>query len=169
VLNKLVNIGEQRARGLELSFAGQIAPGLQLLAGYSYLQTDVTRGVGTVTAPFSSARPTPLQGKTLALAPRSSLSLWLLKSLDAWVPGVQIGGGITARSYEYANVDNAVRLPGYLTADMAVYWRPAPKGWSAAVNLKNVFDRRYYVSANNDVGILPGAPRSIELSARYSF
>ncbi|WP_198970745.1 TonB-dependent receptor [Xylophilus sp. ASV27] len=169
VLNTLVNVGEQRARGLELSFSGQVAPGWQVLAGYSYLDALVTKGVGTVTAPFGSAKPTPLQGRTLALAPRHTLSLWTLKSLDAWLPGVQAGAGLNARSAQFASVDNAVRLPGYATVDLALYWRPAPRGWSAALNLKNVLDRRTYLSANNDIGIMPGAPRTVELSARYAF
>ncbi|XAH23551.1 TonB-dependent siderophore receptor [Xylophilus sp. GW821-FHT01B05] len=169
ILNTLLNIGEQRARGVELTFSGQVAPGWQVLAGYSYLDALVTTGVGTVTAPFSSAKATPLQGKTLALAPRHTLSLWTLKSLDAWLPGVQAGAGLSARSSQFANVDNAVSLPGYATVDLALYWRPAPKGWSMALNLKNAFDRKYYISANNDVAIMPGAPRSVELSARYAF
>ena len=169
VLNRLVNVGEQRARGLELTLAGQVATGWQVLAGYSYLDALVTNGVGTVTAPFTTAKATPLQGKRLALAPRHTFSLWTLKSLDALLPGVQAGAGINARAASFANVDNAVSLPGYATVDLALYWRPAPKGWSAALNLKNVFDRRYYLSANNDIGILPGAPRTLELSARYAF
>ncbi|MFT3815488.1 MAG: TonB-dependent siderophore receptor [Acidovorax sp.] len=169
ILNKLVNVGEQRSRGLELTFAGQVRPGWQVIVGYSYLNAVVTKGVGTVTAPFTSAVPTPLQGKTLALAPRHTFSLWTLKSIDAVLPGVQVGAGIVSRSASFANVDNAVVMPGFATVDLAAYWRPSPKGWSASINLKNVFDRRYYISANNDVGILPGAPRTLEVSARYAF
>ncbi len=169
ILSKLVNVGEQRSRGVELTFSGQVRPGLQVIAGYSYLNSIVTNGVGTVTAPFSSARPTPLQGKTLGLAPRHTFSLWTLKSIEALVPGVQVGAGLVSRSYSFANVDNAVVMPGFTTVDAAVYWRPAPKGWSVALNIKNVFNRHYYISANNDVGILPGAPRTAEVTARYAF
>ena len=169
ILNKLINVGEQRSRGVELTFAGQVRPGWQVIAGYSYLDALVTRGVGTVTAPFSSAVATPLQGKTLALAPRQTFSLWTLKSIDSLVHGVQVGAGVIARSASFANVDNAVVMPGFATVDLAAYWRPAARGWSAALNLKNVLDRRYYLSANNDLGILPGGPRTVEVSARYSF
>ncbi|QHI99646.1 TonB-dependent siderophore receptor [Xylophilus rhododendri] len=169
ILNKLVNVGEQRSRGVELTLSGQVRPGWQVIAGYSYLDAEVTKGVGTITAPFSSAVPTPLQGKVLALAPKQTFSLWTLKSVDSWVHGVQVGAGLITRSSSYANVDNAVVMPGFATVDLAAYWRPTPKGWSASVNLKNAFDKHYYLSANNDVGILPAAPRTIEVSARYTF
>jgi catecholate siderophore receptor len=56
-----------------------------------------------------------------------------------------------------------------VTTDLAAYYHPSQKGWSLALNLKNLFDKRYYISSNNDIGILPGAPRSVELSARYAF
>ena len=169
VLNQLINVGRQRSRGLELTFAGQVQAGWQVIAGYSYLNAVVTKGVGTVTAPFASATPTPLQGKTLALAPRHTFSLWTLKSMESLLPGVQLGAGVISRSASFANVDNAVVMPGFTTVDLAAYWHPSSKGWSTAVNLKNVFNRHYYISANNDVGILPGAPRTLEVSARYSF
>ena len=169
ILNKLVNVGEQRSRGIELTFTGQVQPGWQVIAGYSYLDAVVTKGVGTVTAPFTSAVPTPLQGKTLALAPKQTFSLWTLKSIDSLMHGVQVGAGLVSRSSSYANIDNAVVMPGFATVDLAAYWRPSPKGWSVAFNLKNLFDRHYYISANNDVGILPGGPRTAEVTARYSF
>ena len=169
LLAKLINVGQQRANGLELSLAGQVAPGWQVLAGYSLMNARVTKGAGTTTAPFSSALPTPIQDKTLPQAPRHTFSIWTLKSLESMMHGLQAGAGITARSAIYAAIDNAVTLPGYATVDMALYWRPASKGWSGALNFKNVLDRRYAISANNDVGILPGAPRTVELSARYSF
>jgi len=169
VTNTLVNVGEQQSRGLELGFAGQVQPGWQVLAGYAYTDATVTRALGTTTAPFASATPTPIQGKTLAQTPRHTASLWTLKSLDAWLPGVQVGGGLTFRGANYAAIDNAVRLPSFATVDLAAYWRPAPRGVHLALNLKNVFDRRYSIAANNDLGILPGAPRTVELSARYAF
>jgi catecholate siderophore receptor len=163
------SVAEQPSRGVGLTSSGLVRPGLQVIAGYSYLISIVTNGVGTITAPFSSAKPMPLQGKTLGLASRHAFRLWTLKSIDALPPGVQVGAGLASRSCSYANVGNAVVMPGFTTGDAAVYGRPAPKGWSVALNLKNVFSRHYYISADNDAGILPGAPRTAEVTARYAF
>jgi catecholate siderophore receptor len=130
----------------------------------------VTKAVGTVIAPFASAVASPLQGKVLSLTPRHTFSLWTLKSLDQFgLPGFQVGGGVTYRGDNYAAIDNAVKIPSFTTVDLAAYWRPAPKGLSLALNLKNIFNKTYYISANNDSGILPGAPRTLELTARYKF
>lgn len=168
--SNLIPVGEQQSKGVELSFTGEVTPGWQIIAGYSYMNAKVTKAVGTVNSPLASAAAqTPLQGKTLAQAPRHTASLWTLKSLDQWLPGIQVGGGLTYRGANYASIDNAVRIPGFVTTDLAAYYHPAQKGWNLALNLKNLFNKRYYISSNNDIGILPGAPRSVELSARYAF
>jgi len=166
----LIPVGEQRTRGLELGFSGEITRGWQVIAGYSFMDGKVTKAVGTVIAPFASAVASPLQGKVLSLTPRHTFSLWTLKSLDQFgLPGFQVGGGVTYRGDNYAAIDNAVKIPNFTTVDLAGYWRPAPKGLSLALNLKNIFNKTYYISANNDSGILPGAPRTLELTARYKF
>lgn len=166
----LIPIGEQQTKGLELSMNGEIARGWQMIASYSYMDGKVTKAVGNVpTVLIPGVAASALQGKTLALTPRHTASLWTLKSVEQWLPGVQVGGGITYRGGNYAAIDNAIKLPAFTTVDLAAYYRPAPKGMSLALNLKNIFDKRYYISANNDYGILPGAPRSVELTARYSF
>jgi len=166
----LIPVGEQRTNGLELGLSGELARGWQLIAGYSYMDGKVTKAVGTVTAPFTSAVASPLQGKTLALTPRHTASLWTLKSLDQFgLPGFQVGGGITYRGENYAAVDNAVKLPSFATVDLAGFYRPSVKGVSLALNFKNIFNKVYYISANNDSGIMPGAPRTVELTARYKF
>jgi len=169
VTNLLIPIGQQETKGLELSFNGEVAKGWQVIAGYSYMDAKITKAVGTTKAPFTSASATAIQGKTPSLTPRHTASLWTLKSLDQWVPGVQVGGGLTYRGENYAAIDNAVKLPSFTTFDMAAYYRPTPKGINVAVNLKNVFNKTYYISANNDAGIMPGAPRSIEMTVRYAF
>lgn len=169
VTNTLIPIGEQQTKGVELSLGGEIARGWQLIGSYSYMDGEVTKAIGTVTAPIVGSTATAIQGKTLALTPKHTASLWTLKSIDQWIPGVQVGGGVTYRGANYANVDNVIEIPAFTTVDLAAYYRPAPKGMSLALNLKNIFDRKYFISANNDVGILPGAPRSVELTARYSF
>ena len=166
----LIPVGEQRTRGLELGLSGEIGRGWQLIAGYSFMDGKVTKAVGNVTAPYTGAVGTPLQGKVLALTPRHTASLWTLKSLGEFgLPGFQVGGGVTYRGENYAAVDNAVKLPNFTTVDLAGYYRPSIKGVSLALNFKNIFNKVYYISANNDSGILPGAPRTVELTARYKF
>jgi catecholate siderophore receptor len=62
-----------------------------------------------------------------------------------------------------------VVLPGYLTADLAAYYRS--KQFDVAINLKNVTDKKYIVSGHggNDNLITPGAPREIQVGLTYKF
>lgn len=38
-----------------------------------------------------------------------------------------------------------------------------------ALALKNVFDKRYYLAADSDTAIYPGAPRFLQASLKYRF
>src|SRR6185369_5986357 len=95
---------------------------------------------------------------------RHAGSLWLSKSLGG---GFRAAGGVNARSAMFASNTNAVTLAGHATLDLALFYRSRP--WDIALNLKNATDRRYFASAVNDNASNPGAPRSLELSARYRF
>jgi len=165
----LMGVGKQRARGLELGLSGTLARGLQAVAGYSWMATQVSRAHGSIQSPYASAAATPLQGKKLPLSPRHVASVWLLQSLDPWAAGWQAGAGLLHRSHSFATLTNAVTLPAFTTLDLAAYWYPPASGVSLALHMKNALNRKHFISANNDVGIFPGAPRGVEVTLRYAF
>ncbi|MFG0720199.1 hypothetical protein ACF8PU_00760 [Pseudomonas sp. GLN_6] len=41
--------------------------------------------------------------------------------------------------------------------------------WAFALNARNLGNKTYYESATNDLGILPGEPRSLQFSTSYRF
>ena len=51
--------------------------------------------------------------------------------------------------------------------DAGVFHERGP--WSLALTVRNLGNRVYYESSTNDLGILPGAPRSVQVTARYLF
>jgi catecholate siderophore receptor len=73
----------QRTNGLELTFAGEIAPSWQVWAGYAFLDGEMT------TSPAVDAGQ-PVQGKRPTLTPRQSANLWVTKALGH---GFGLGGG----------------------------------------------------------------------------
>lgn len=151
----LIPLGEQRTRGLELTFAGEVAPSWQVWAGYAFLDGEMT------------ASPTPgFQGKRPTLTPRHSANLWVTKALGN---GFGVGGGLNYVGARYADPLNTVTLPGYTTVDAMAYYRMGP--WDLQLKLNNLLDRRYIVSAHGSVAHLnlPGAPRSAQVVARYRF
>jgi len=164
---KLVLAGEQRTDGVEFSLAGDVGGGWNVYAGYAYLDALITKSTSTVTVPYKTVpaqAAQPLQGKVPATVPRHSGSLWVSKALGR---GFSAAGGVNARGAMYASNTNAVTLDSFVTLDLALFYRVKP--FDVALNLKNVTDKRYFISAVNDNYSNPGAPRSVELSVRYTF
>lgn len=148
----LVPIGEQRTDGAELTAAAELGQGWRVLAGYAYLDATVTK---------SSAA---LQGKRATLTPRHSGNLWLTKTLGH---GFGVGGGVNLVGARMADPANTVTLPGYMTTDLMAWYRRGP--FELQLNLYNLFDKRYIVSAHGSSPNLnlPGAPRSVMATLRY--
>ena len=148
-------IGVQRTEGLELTFTGELPQGWQIWSGYAYLDAKVT------------SSPTPgLQGKSATLTPEHSANLWLIKALGN---GWRAGGGINYVDDRQADPANTVTLPAYTTVDAMVgyTWQKL----DLQLNLTNLFDREYIVSGHGSSPNLnlPGAPRAVQLTARYNF
>ncbi len=162
----LINVGEQRTRGLELTANGHLPHGWAVSASYAYLDGRITRSNATQASPQTPVVQIPLQGKRPSLTPRHSASLWAVKQMDH---GFSAGGGLRYSADRYASASNAVVLPGYVTVDLAAYYRS--RAVDLALNLKNATNRRYIVSGHgaNDNLLVPAAPRAVELSATYRF
>ena len=150
--NTLIPIGEQRTDGVEISGAAELGSGWRVLAGYAYLDAEVTKSTPA------------LQGKRATLTPRHSGNLWLTKTLGN---GFGVGGGLNLVGARMADPANTVTLPGYVTADMMAWYRHGP--FEAQLNLYNVFNTSYIVSGHGSNANLnmPGAPRSVMATVRY--
>lgn len=153
-------VGKQRTRGLELTASGEIAPRWDLITGYAYMRGKIVESTERTSA------GTPFAGNTAALTPRHTFNVWLKRRLDN---GFWVGGGGRAESARYASADNLTRLPGYGVLHLGAGYEQ-PK-YDITVTLKNLLDRKYYVSAHsgaNDYN-MPGEPRSLLVAARYRF
>ena len=69
----------------------------------------------------------------------------------------------------FASLSNLVTLPAYTTLDAALQY--ANGLWELDVNVKNLTNRKYYVSAHgsHDNLILPGSPRALRVSLNKAF
>lgn len=157
--NTVVPLGVQRTNGLELTFAGEIAPSWQVWAGYAFLDGEMT------TSPAVDSGQ-PVQGKRPTLTPRQSANFWVTKALGH---GFGLGGGLNYVGARFANPGNTVTLPGYTTVDAMAYYRMGP--WDVQLKLNNLLNRRYIVAGHGSSPNLnlPGAPRSAQVVARYRF
>jgi catecholate siderophore receptor len=151
-----VQTGQQRTEGIELGLQGELAPGWQLHAGYAHLDARITQA--TAAAGTLQHRP--------QLVPRDTLSLWNRFDLGG---GFATGLGLVHQGASYANVDNAVRLPAFTRADLALYRTFAGGSTRLALNIENVFDQAYYPTADANNNISRGAPRTARLTLNTAF
>lgn len=154
----LINAGEQRTDGVELTLSGRLGEDWQLYAGYAWLHGEITQST-------SKTNGVPNQGKTPTLTPEHSANLWLTYQLNAnW----RAGGGVFHVGERYTALDNKTVLPDYTSADLGLYYDS--NIWSASVLVKNVADAKYYASAHGSADLItPGAPRSLRASLSHRF
>ena len=158
ILLKVVPVGVQRTRGIEISAQLELSQGWQAIASYAYLDARIIRSPALDSG-------VPIQGNRPTLTPVNSASLWLMRSFG---DRFGLGGGVNYVGDRQANLANSVVLPEYITAD-AMAWARMGK-LKAQLNIRNIFDRDYFVSGHGTVGNLnmPGAPRSAMLTLRYA-
>jgi catecholate siderophore receptor len=150
---RLLQTGAQRNRGFEFSAIGNLTPKWSIAANYAYLDARITHA--TKKAPA---------GALAGLVPRNQVSLWTRYAIDNhW----GVGGGVLARSRVFTSFDNEVILPGYAVAGAMAYYQYG--NYRIQLNVKNLFDRRYYATANGDNQIMPGAPRRAMLRVSLAF
>lgn len=156
---KLVPIGEQRTRGLELSGALDLGGGWHGVASYAYMDARVTKSVAL-------DANQPVQGKRATLTPKNSANLWITKDFG---DSFGLGGGVAYVGDQFANPGNTVVLPSYVTLDLMAWKRVGRITWQ--VNVYNLTDKRYIVAGHGTSPNLnmPGAPRSAMLTARLSY
>jgi len=151
-VTKLVLTGQQRADGLSISAAGDAGP-VKIQAAYGFLDARITRA--TTSGPA---------GRRPGLAPRNRGSVWATARVARrWLAGA----GVLWQSDAVTSFTNQVILPGFGRVDGVVAYDVSR--WRVALNVQNAFDAGYYATAHNDNNIMPGAPRSLQVSVRAGF
>ncbi len=169
ITNRIVPVGTQRTDGLELTFNADLHDGWKMMAGYAWLDATITDSIAvdrSVNAPgTTTASAVTVKGKRATLTSRNTANLWLTKDLGH---GYTVGGGANAVGSRYANPGNTVVLPGYVTADAMAAYRTGR--YEVQLNVNNIGDTRYIVSGHGSSPnlSLPGAPRNVALTLRYS-
>lgn len=153
-----IQTGRSQVKGGEVALTGYVTNAWQVSAGYA-------RNFGELT---SATSPTLLADTPLALLPRDTFSLWnRYQFTPTWGAGV----GVVYHSDMFAALQplsNRVQLPGFTTVDAALYWKMT-QNIDAQLNVMNVFDRRYILTADGNDNLTPAAPRSAILSIRSKF
>ncbi|WP_209304341.1 TonB-dependent siderophore receptor [Pusillimonas caeni] len=148
--------GEVRSEGIDLEIHGEVLPGWQLSGGYTWNRNEflADSDPSRVGRPFEYAMPKHL------------LRLWSNWQLPGNLHRWQVGAGV---HYQSERRNSAFRLQGgYSVWDVRLAYQ-FDKNWSAALNINNVFDKRYYSSIADFPDGYFGEPRNFLLTLRGSF
>ncbi|WP_287495964.1 TonB-dependent siderophore receptor [Pandoraea sp. CB10b_02] len=150
--------GEVQSQGVEMQANGRITDAWSVSAGYTF---NTTKYLADAT----------MQGQSFAdFTPRHLLRVWTNYALPFDARRWSVGGGVDVQS-ETSATSNGIRLRqgGYAIVNLRAGYRYSPRV-SAALNLNNVFDRRYYQSLSNAAwNNHYGAPRSVMLTLRADY
>lgn len=154
-------VGQQSSDGLEASLDLHLGHGWQVATNASVVRAeydDFNEVVNGQVVSRAGNRPSDV--------PRRTANLWLNKAVTE-----QLDAGVGLRYVDarYANTANTAQVPGYTVVDANLDWQVLPDV-SLGLQLYNLFDRRYAATAQNTAQQwLMGQPRSLFVTADYSF
>ena len=152
--------GEQINKGVELNVFGEPVDGLRLLAGATWMRTELQNTSNGLT-----------DGNRAAGVPRFQYNL----GADWDIPGIQ-GAAVNARLLrtggEYLDAANNLSIPAWTRVDLGARYgfKADDKYITLRANVENVADKAYWASASTANNYLTqGEPRTVKLSATVDF
>lgn len=154
--------GEAEVQGLELSVSGNITAAWQVFGGYSWMDSELTKGA------YDNANV----GDPLANTPEHSFSLFTTYRL---MPVLSVGGGVYYVSDSFGGNQggagggsNRIYAPAWTRVDLFAAYDINERA-SLQLNIQNVGDEAYILRTNGvhhaDVG--PGRSATLALNLRF--
>lgn len=167
--------GKVRSQGVDAEMTGQLLPGWQLSAGYTYNTSEFESG-------FGARNGTTFNPQT----PEHLLKLWTTAQMPGAWSDLKLGGGVNWQSSNFVNGMAATYNPqtdqydgpavayrytqgAYAVVSLRGDYR-LNEQWSVALNINNLFDKTYYQTvASSNTGNFYGEPRSflVSVSGRW--
>jgi catecholate siderophore receptor len=147
--------GKTITRGFEASLTGYVTPDWQMVGGYAYTDARIA----------SDTSATIHAGNRVGLVPYNVFTLWNKYQVNEWFAA---GLGVIYQTDFYANSDDTVRLPSFTRVDAALFGKFNKKlRWQ--INAENIFNRKYYSTADGNNNISPGSPFAVRGTLIASF
>lgn len=174
--NNIVAAGNQLVKGMQVSVVGRLPEGMDLVAGYAYLDSAVI---------FSQFFPAAV-GYPLANVPKQTFNLFVTHQLP-WKLNGGLGtnyvGARTASStvpYVPTSYEANPNGPGFVVTSVAMkqvpgYWtfnamlkRPVSERLEFQANVNNILNR-YYVDLPHPSHLIPGAGANAQIGLNFRF
>jgi iron complex outermembrane receptor protein len=169
--------GLQRSRGVELDIVGKLTERMTIVANYAYTAAFVIDG-----SPFNPLRPysstSGFIGKRLDFAPPHLGKLFLTYDFGENGLGFRVGGGVTASSSWFGDLQNIIVMPSYARLDAFASYGTMVEGHkvTAQINLQNLNNVRYFETVDNFINYyappfyrIPAAPFRAVGSLRFEW
>ena len=153
--NLTVLIGEQSAKGVEVSFGLQPTRQWSVQGNLSYVDAQYEHYVQNGES---------LAGMTPTNTPRTVLNLW---TSYAFTPQLEASVGVRRVDAVYGDAANTLRWPGYTLVDLGMSYR-INRNTRLTARLSNATDQIYATSVRSTMVYL-GPTRSADLTLRMSF
>lgn len=145
--------GERRVQGIELGVTGNITDKWQVIGGYSYQDSEITKAVRYV-------------GNQMANTPEHTVSLWSTYKLPH---DVTVGAGVQYVGERQLNDANTGKLDAYTVVDAMVSYQ-VTDAIGVQLNAQNLFDEEYFDRAHGGgAHVIPGLGRTVILSTNFRF
>ncbi len=145
--------GKQRSQGFEVGLTGRVLSGLNVFAGYAFLDSEILKDTNAANI-----------GNEIQNVPRHSATLWTTYDfLEKW----QIGGGPTYVSSRYSNNANTLRVPGFVRWDATIAYQ-IHKNLQLRLNAVNLTNQLYFDSISGSKAV-PAAGRTFIGSVNFKF
>jgi len=150
-----IQAGEARVKGLELEGLVEVDPNWDLIATYSYLDSEVAKG------------PPAQQGKRIASVPEHMASLWSQHRFSvAGISGFSAGAGVRYVGASWDGTDS-LKTPSTTLFDAMLGY--AYQDWSFTLTATNLEDETYYTTCLSRGDCFTGNRRTVVATASYSF
>ncbi|TRO20674.1 TonB-dependent siderophore receptor [Ectopseudomonas mendocina] len=152
--------GKVGSRGVELDISGRLSERWELLGSYAYTDTEILDDPSN-------------EGNELVNAARNVGSLYLVHHLHLPLELGQwkLGGGARYVGERAGDNANTFWLDSYTVADAFATWDSQLLGEKTRLqlNVRNLFNERYYPSSGGNLRVAVGEPRELRLSASVEF
>jgi len=162
-LTSILQLGNEKSRGIEFEITGKINRNLSINVNASLNDVEVLDDVTGVTQ-LELENNNPKEG--FGFWGKYDFTNGFFKNL-----GIGLGGNYVGKSkiidLSENIIDNTINFDSYFTAKTGVYY--TYKNVKLSLNVNNILDNRYFVGGLNSGRVYPGTPRNYLLTLEYSF
>ncbi|MCY1296021.1 Ferrichrome outer membrane transporter/phage receptor [compost metagenome] len=154
---------EVRSRGIELEAKAELAPGLNLIGGYTWNDVEVTES------------NTGTEGNTPFRVPEHMASLWGDFTVQGGaLSGLRLGAGARYVGSSYGDSANSFKVDSYTVVDALVSYPLGQldsglEGVELSLNAVNLFDEDYVAGCFSAFGCQYGQQRTVYATVDYSW